>query len=146
MLDFKKKRSHINKLIVNDGIQIDNQEEIMKEIKRFYTDLLSEYNEETSASVGGNDEFYVHIPRLSTDNKQFCEGKISPGESHSILKEMKLNKSPGNDGLTVEFYLMFWPVIVDFVLDSFNASFEIGKLSSSQRQGVITLIEKEGKD
>ena len=56
---------------------------------------------------------------------------------------MKLNKSPGNDGLSVEFYLKFWPVIGDLVLASFNEAFKHGELSTCQRQAVITLIHKK---
>ena len=51
-----------------------------------------------------------------------------------------------NDGLSVEFYRTFWPVIGNVVIDSFNTSFEKGELSNTQKQGVITLIKKEDKD
>ena len=56
------------------------------------------------------------------------------------------NKSPGNDGLSVEFYLAFWPLFGNLVVDSLNYAFEYGELSNSQKQAVITLIEKKGKD
>ena len=59
---------------------------------------------------------------------------------------MKLNKSPGNDGFSVEFYQTFWPYIGGLVVDAFNEAFDNGNLSVSQKQGVITLIEKDGKD
>lgn len=61
-------------------------------------------------------------------------------------EEMKLNKSPGNDGFTAEFYQTFWPVLGESLVDTLNDAFERGELSASQKQGVITLIEKEGKD
>ena len=83
---------------------------------------------------------------ISEDSKKSCDVKITSGECLSILNKMPLNKSPGNDGLTVEFYRIFWPDFGHLVLDSFNASFEKGELSSTQRQGVITVIKKEEKD
>ena len=55
-------------------------------------------------------------------------------------------KSPGNDGLTVEFFLAFWSLFRKLVVDSLNYAFEHSKLSNSQKQAVITLIEKKGKD
>ena len=55
-------------------------------------------------------------------------------------------KSPGNDGLTVEFFLAFWSLFRKLVVDSLNYAFEYSKLSNSQKQAVITLIEKKGKD
>ena len=56
------------------------------------------------------------------------------------------NKSPGNDGLTKEFYICFFNEIVSYLIDALNLSFAYSHLSNSQRQAVITLIEKKGKD
>ena len=67
-------------------------------------------------------------------------------ECYNILQTFLKNKSPGNDGLTVKFYLAFWPLFGKLVVDSLNYAFEYGELSNSQKQAVITLIEKKGKD
>ena len=58
---------------------------------------------------------------------------------------MKLNKSPVNNVFTVEFYLIFWPQLGSLLLEVFNEAFEKGGLTTSQKQGVITLIENDGK-
>ena len=55
-------------------------------------------------------------------------------------------KSPGNDGLSEEFYLSFFDLLSQPLLESLNAAFDEGELSPSQRQAIITLIEKKGKD
>ena len=60
------------------------------------------------------------LPKLTEDQRDQCEGRINQGECIEVLKEMKLNKSPGNDGLSVEFYVTFWQVIGDLVLAAFN--------------------------
>ena len=54
--------------------------------------------------------------------------------------------NPGNDGLTIEFYLAFWPLFGTNIVDSTNYSYEFGELSNSQKQAITTLIEKKGKD
>ena len=54
--------------------------------------------------------------------------------------------TPGYDGLPVEFYVVFWPDISDLLLASFNFSLDSGLLSSSQRNGIITLLPKKDKD
>ena len=56
------------------------------------------------------------------------------------------NKSPGNDGFSKEFYVCFFQEIHSYLLDALNHSFIHGQLSISQRQAMITLIEKKGKD
>jgi hypothetical protein len=38
------------------------------------------------------------------------------------LGNMKLNKSPGLDGLTVEFYRAFWGKLKNFLMDIYNKS------------------------
>ena len=59
---------------------------------------------------------------------------------------MPSNKTPGNDGITREFYAAFFDLIKDLLMSSINYSWEVGELSTSQKQVVITLIEKKGKD
>ena len=41
---------------------------------------------------------------------------------------------------------MFWNELSDPLLESYNASFENGELTVSQRQAIITLLEKKGKE
>ena len=46
----------------------------------------------------------------------------------------------------MEFYKIFWPLISEPFIKCVNECFENKELSSSQKQAVITLIEKKGKD
>ena len=59
---------------------------------------------------------------------------------------MSMGKSPGCDGLTTDFYKLMWPQVGQTLIDSFNYSFEHSELSQSQKRGVITLLQKKGKD
>jgi len=71
---------------------------------------------------------------------------LSIGECFNTLKTFQKNKTPGNDGLTEEFYLVFWPIVGKHFIDCFNYAHDHGKLSNSQKQALITLLEKKGKD
>lgn len=62
------------------------------------------------------------------------------------LKKMSNNTSPGFDGFTVEFHKFFWRDIGHFIVNAINLSYDIGELSISQKQGVITCIPKGNKD
>ena len=75
-----------------------------------------------------------------------CEGLLTVNECYEILCTFKSNKSPGNDGLTAEFYKQWWHLFGVTLVNSLNKSYEAGELSNSQKQGVITLILKSGKE
>ena len=48
--------------------------------------------------------------------------------------------------MPIEFYKTFWVVLRDSFIKCVNECFEKGEMSNSQKQAVITLIEKKGKD
>ena len=56
---------------------------------------------------------------------------------------MENNKSPGNDGLTKEFYVFFWDEFKELLISSSRTALEKKDLSISQRQAIIKLIEKK---
>ena len=78
--------------------------------------------------------------------KQSCDGLITKKECIAAIKSMYNFKSPGTDGLPVEFYKVFWNEISDILIDSFNYSYHNAQLSISQKQGIITLLPKKDKD
>ena len=88
----------------------------------------------------------LNIPQLSEEEKNSCEGLISPEECSELLDSSQSNKSPGNDGIPAEFYRTFWPLISESFIRCANECFEKGEMSCSQKQAVITLLEKSGKD
>jgi len=45
---------------------------------------------------------------LNDKEKIDCDGKATVNEFSEAIGNTKLNKSPGLDGLTVEFYRTFW--------------------------------------
>ena len=59
---------------------------------------------------------------------------------------MHYNKSPGSDGITVEFYKIFWNDIKIHLINSLNYSFNNKNLTTLQKQGIISLIPKPGKN
>jgi hypothetical protein len=48
---------------------------------------------------------------INAEDFKICDGKLTIEECTSAINMMKLNKSPGLDGLTVEFYIPFWDKI-----------------------------------
>lgn len=71
---------------------------------------------------------------------------ISEEECVKAIKSMQNGKSPGTDGLPVEFYKIFWKNIKKLVMDSFTYSFKNENMSISQKQSIITLLPQKNKD
>lgn len=81
---------------------------------------------------------------LTAEQSALCEGHLAQDEVHAALLGMARNKSPGSDGLPMEFYLSFWDVLGSDLVEVFNASFDSGLLPPSQRSALISLIFKKG--
>ena len=62
---------------------------------------------------------------------------------YNAMKNMQNNKSPGNDGLTKEFYGGFWNEFKELLIASVTELKNKDKLSILQRQAIIELIEKK---
>ena len=87
----------------------------------------------------------VSIPQLIEDQSKDCEFVLSEKDLLLVLKSMPNNKSPGKDGLTKEFYELFWDDLKYPLISSFKSAFVKGELSNSQKQAVIKQIEKKNK-
>ena len=59
---------------------------------------------------------------------------------------MQTNKSPGNNGLTKEFYEGFWDEIKELLIASVTEAKSRGGLSISQRKAIIKSIERKDRD
>ena len=143
-----EKQNAINKTIVRlqgeNGEIVENQNGILSEAKLFYENLYTENTKNVEESTAK--QFFIeNHPSLSTEDKQHCEGLISLDECSKAIKDMQNGKSPGTDGLTVDFYKFFWCKIKYIVLDSINYAYIKGELSVDQRRGIITLIPKKDK-
>ena len=63
-------------------------------------------------------------------------------ELHDIIFSMDINKSPGIDGIPVEFYHTYWDIIKHEICEVINQALNSENLSETQRKALIVLIEK----
>ena len=136
------KTCHIVQIENEKGQMLNNEKEILNEIKSFYYNL---YTEKQYEPINKESFLNNNIPKLDDTAIQECEKEITLEECSKALKKMKNRKTPGTDGFTVEFYKMFWTSIKDLVLESFYFAFDIGELSIDQKRGIIKLLPKKDK-
>ena len=67
-------------------------------------------------------------------------------ELFNALKSLNLNRSPGLDGPTVEFYLHVWDVLAPLLLRPANECFLLSSLLESMKGSVTRLIFKKHGD
>ena len=125
----------------DDGIIKTGIENVLNEQITFYEKLLTSegWNKDEAESLLEQiDE------KLTTEHAELCESEITGAEIDKIIKTLKLNKSPGEDGLTAEFYHKFWPIFREEFIQVVKEIESSGSLCDSQYKGVISLIYKQG--
>ena len=56
---------------------------------------------------------------------------------------MDKNKSPGPDGLPIEFYITFWDDVKDILIHGYEESYDDEELSETQKKSVMSLLYKK---
>ena len=142
----QKKKSCIRRIYNEHNKLISNPKEILKELNKFYQNLYSENGKKPSIETKNKFLKNENIPVLDQEESKQCEGQLTMNECFQALESFECNKSPGNDGLTAEFYKCFWTRLGEQLVECLNFSHIHGRLSNSQRQAIIKLIEKKEKD
>ena len=114
-------RKNIHRLYDDKNDIISDKNAILEEIYTYYKQLYSNSNHcpQTNLDLLFNN---LDIPKLSTDSQACLEKPITKKELYRTLISMKRNKSPGIDGLPVEFYIVFWQDTSNLLMNSLNFS------------------------
>ena len=123
-------QSQIHSVIINQD-EITDQDEINKQIIS-YQSLFSLQVQNHPGIIEAFLEL-VTLPKLTNEQTLSCEGIISEDEVFKSLKSMENNKSPGNDGLSKEFYECFRDQVKKLSLASIYKAFLNQELSTSQK-------------
>ena len=101
---------------------------ILAEQKHFYQELYKSQNNNNTDGTHTIEAFLpcLNTPVLAEEEKLSCAGGISPEECASALDGFQNNKTPRNDGIPIEFYRKFWPIIGDSPSKCANECFKKG--------------------
>jgi len=142
LLQNRQKKMQIRKIISN-GKSYYEQDEISKAIMNFYRDLYSKQPD--LKKVNQEDPLFQNLPTLNTEERKDLEKPITLDELKATLGTCK-DSAPGPDGISYDVYKHTWEVSGPIILNAWNHSDKIGYTSTTQREAVITLLEKKGKD
>ncbi|KAM4579169.1 uncharacterized protein V3H82_008444 [Fundulus diaphanus] len=134
-------RKQIHSLLSDTGQQLSEPGQIRRRAVEFYRSLFhSEYKENEELLK----EFCDELPQVSEETNAELGRPLGLQELHTALLSMQGQRSPGVDGLTVEFYKAYWDLLAQDLLDVYNESLLAGSLPLSCRRAVITLLPKKG--
>ena len=131
-----------NRFKLRDNTGITSDPKRILEIQRsYYAHLFKSSNTKI-------DEEYLasaELPTITNEQQELCNRDINLIEIKEAIEGMKNNKSPGSDGIPIEWYKTFWENIKWLLLSVMREISRYG-LPESSRSAVITLIEKKDKD
>ena len=114
-------------------------------IMNYITESFQNQYEDVATDKNKQDWFLSFIEKCVTknDNKSLISF-ISDEEIYLTIKSFNNNKSPGIDGLPIEFYINFFHIIRTEFCEMIRNSFRIKQLIDSQRKAIIILLFKGG--
>ena len=142
-LNLERSRSNsknVSCVLKENGELITKPYEILKEQERFYSKL---YKSDPSVSFDIKNDTDLF---LTEEEKNSAEGPFTKNEIVCAIKQMARNKTPGCDGLSIEFYITFWQRLENTFYEALLYAYQKKDLHDSAFRGVISLIPKKGRD
>ena len=138
-----------DKILDEQGNIVSGNSNIQARQVRFYKELYTSQSlsNQFTNNLLEQDINFFHDPidkQLSNESKQMLEADITKCEVAKALKKMPNNKSPGQDGIAVELYKVYWCLLGDDLVDVFKAGLEDKCLPYTQYLAVIILLYKKG--
>ena len=127
-----QKKKNITSLKKPNRTTTNCSKEILREEANFFSKLY-----ETSNSNPNLEQFEFFfesdgLEHLEREESDSCEGLLTIEECTKVLSSFSNNKTPGSDGLTIEFYRFFWDILAALVVGSFNYAFQKGCINFSK--------------
>ncbi|CAM2096860.1 unnamed protein product [Caretta caretta] len=133
-------KKHVTCLLAEDSTPVTEPAEMCGRAQAFYASLFSlDPTDPSTCRV-----LWEELPMVSTSDQDWLELPLTLAEFSEALRRMPTNKSPGMDGLTVEFYRVFWDVLSPDLVTVWAESLQSGVLPLSCRRAMLALLPKKG--
>ena len=140
MEKIKSEGNSIHSLYDQNGVLQSNTEKVLGITAEYYSNLFQagETNKRLQKEILSKTKV-----KINQDQKAFCDKELDLNELEEGMKHLPAGKTPGLDGLPVEFYQKMWPVVKSDFLEMVREVEKQNILSNSQRKGAIRLIFKK---
>lgn len=141
----RKLRTYITTAKHPDGTSTSNPSEIHHIFRQFWSKVFTSFDDDPAIDINKQDYLLNLIHnRLQPEASAELDLPISTDEIKEAMKSMAHHKTPGLDGLPIEFYLLHPDLWADLFQKVYNETFLDGRLTSSQRTTAIALLYKKG--
>ena len=114
----------------------------MQTIHEFFKEVYTQKQADSHLHL--QQQFLENVnKKLNEQDKQILDLPITLDEIQATIRNTDTNKSPGIDGLPIEFYQTFWPILKNELQEIANLIYiKRQNLNMSQRTGIISLTHK----
>lgn len=140
----KERVSHntIHQIIDSNGNTLTRLEDIKAEGVSFFSALLSQEPPEfTGLSIESLCGLLTF--RCSAQDREHLMVDVTDAEVKRVIFSMPLNKSPGPDGFTVEFFKSTWSIVGHDLTVAIQSFFRFGFLPKGLNTTILALIPKK---
>ena len=134
-------RNTIYSLKNENGELKANRENLLEIVNLFYKKL---YTKEDECEQEQNNFLRRVQTQISDTDKTEVDRVLEEAELFESLKGLQKNKSPGCDGLTVEFMLHYWGELKEHYMDAIAEIIQTQELCELQKRGAIRISFKKG--
>ena len=136
--------STVFRLKNNDDSYTTDENEIVETFAKHFSNV---YNDELieEDTIDNSMEIFldnVTLKKITTDESIFIDRDISIQEIKLALDGLNKKSSPGYDGLSMEFYCLFFNDIKELLFEYYQYCFLKGGLDEQTQLGLISLIHK----
>lgn len=135
----RARQSKITELSSDNGTTLQRDSEIDEALTGYFKSVFSSINK----GVSQLDDYFLAEGKKNTTG--FDHTLVEPPllvELTAVLGRMGKNKSPGDDGITYEFYAAFWKTLGPIFLTMFKKVLQTKTLARSQGNALIRLLPK----
>jgi hypothetical protein len=142
LLKGRHARNTITHLSDEHGNRVEEVNRIKGLAEDFYKKLLG------TSQMGFSDEIAARIthlisPVVSAESAALLEQPVTAEEIKRTMFSMPLNKAPGPDGFTTEFFKSSWSIVGEDVVAAIQSFFESGLLLKELNATILTLVPKK---
>ena len=124
------------------GTECTHQPDLLTITHDYYTRL---YTPSTPDSAIQRQLLQKVTTRLTASQKDALDAPLTLSELTQAVTQLPANKTPGRDGIPIEFYQHFWPHIQDHYLQYLNEACSVG-FKETRNMGITKLIYKDKGD